>query len=102
MLPAGLRDRVLALEALAKTGAELYRQRKVAAVRGPWLQEPSRGVVVAKPSRNKARKLRARRRKELERAEREKGVVEGGGGASKRKSGRRTNNSQTGATCRVW
>ncbi len=36
-LPDGLRDRVCALEALAVIVAELYRQRKVEAVRGPWL-----------------------------------------------------------------
>ncbi len=36
-------------------------------MRGPWLQEPVRVVVVAKPSKNKARKIRARRLKELER-----------------------------------
>jgi hypothetical protein len=44
VLPDGLRDRVGALEALAVMGAELYRQRKVEAVRGPWLQEPVRAA----------------------------------------------------------
>ncbi len=66
-MPDGLRDRVRALEALTVTGEELYRQRKVEAVRGPWLQEPGQVAVVAKPSKNQARKIRARRLKELER-----------------------------------
>ncbi len=70
-LPDGLRDRVCALEALAVIGAELYRQRKVEAVRGPWIQEPGRVVGVAKPSKNKARRIRARRLKELERRQEE-------------------------------
>ena len=67
VLPDGLRDRVRALEAVAVTGANLYGQRKVEAVRGPWLQEPGRAAVVAKPSKNKARKKRAPLLKELER-----------------------------------
>ncbi len=70
-LPDGLRDRVCALEALAVIGAELYRQRKVEAVRGPWLQEPGRMAVVAKPSKNKSRRIGARRLKELERRQKE-------------------------------
>ncbi len=37
VLPDGLRDRVRALEVLAVTGAELYRQREVEAVRGPYM-----------------------------------------------------------------
>ncbi len=36
-------------------------------MRGPWLQEQVRAAVVAKPSKNKPRKIRARRLTELER-----------------------------------
>ncbi len=71
-----------ALEALAVKGAELYRQRKVEAVHGPWLQEPGRVAVVAKSSKNKARKIRARRLQELERRQGEE--LRGGQGHTHR------------------
>ncbi len=92
-LTEGLRDRVKALEGLACTGHELYRQREEHVLREPWSKAPMFRPVVSKPSRNTARRLRARRQKNLEptgkqvqgqvrpveEAEREGGAIEANG-----------------------
>ena len=58
-LTEGLRDRVKALEVMACTGGELYRQREEHALREPWSKMPATRPAAPKPSRNTARRLRA-------------------------------------------
>ncbi len=55
-----------ALDGLACTGRELYRQREEHVLREPWSKAPAIRPAVPKPSRNTARRLRARCQKNLE------------------------------------
>jgi hypothetical protein len=66
ILTDDLRDRVKALEGFACTGNELYRQRDEHVLREPWSKVPKMRPVVSKPSRNTARRLRARQQKTME------------------------------------
>ncbi len=62
-LTEGLRNRVKALEVMACNGGELYRQREEHVPREQWSKMPATRPAAPKPSRNTARRLRARRQK---------------------------------------
>ena len=68
-LPNGLEMRVASLEALARDGQELYRQRADHVVREPWEQPAPLRRVQKKPSKNTARRIRVKRRKAREQGE---------------------------------